>query len=311
MHHKHNHLGGSLDLGGRLIAAMALNILIPAVQIYGGIISGSMALISDALHNISDFSSLLISYAALRIGRRGASYSHTFGYKKFEVLAALVNVALLYGASAYIAYESWRRLMEGPQVRGGVVIWVAIIGLVANALSALFLRQDARENMNIRSAFLHLVADAIVSLSVVILGIVWLFKPWYWLDAVFSWIIVVVVLASSWEILSHAFSILMDATPRDMNVLEIQRALEEHEGIVAVHHIHLWKTAPDAVSIAAHIIVPDQMLSSVDTLSTDLRRFLEERFGINHSLFQFETTCAEDQGILCNQHENNHGRRSP
>jgi len=188
MSHHHDH--PETSWGRRLIATMIMNLIIPAVQIYGGILSGSMALISDALHNLMDFVSVLISYAALRLGRRGPSLEQTFGYKRLEVLGALLNVALLFGASFYILVESWGRLLDPQPIKGNIVIWAALIGFAANLISTMMLRSGARVNLNMRGAFLHMLTDALTSLGVAVLGVVWLYRPWYWLDPVISSMII-------------------------------------------------------------------------------------------------------------------------
>jgi cobalt-zinc-cadmium efflux system protein len=175
MTHSHRH---SEDAWGKsLLISMALNLIIPAAQIWGGILSGSMALISDALHNLSDFLALVINYAALIIGRRRPTLRHTFGFKRVEIFATLLSVALLYGAAFYIAIEAWDRWITPRPITGKLVIWIALLGLVGNILSAVLLHAGSKVNLNMKSAFLHMVADAATSLGVVVLGVVWMFWP--------------------------------------------------------------------------------------------------------------------------------------
>src|SRR4030043_2263140 len=207
---------------------MVMNLIIPAVQIYGGIISGSMALISDALHNLSDFISLVINYAALLIGRRGPTHKQTFGYKRVEIFATLISVALLYAAGFYIALEAWNRFLNPQPIVGQLVILIALLGFIGNMISALILRSGAKENLNMKSAFLHMLTDAFISLGVVVLGIVWLFKPWFWLDPVFSWLIVGLIFYSGWGLLKDSFLILMNATPPGIDLTEIQTAQHDN-----------------------------------------------------------------------------------
>lgn len=291
----HNH---EIVWGRRLIATMVMNLIIPVVQIYGGIVSGSMALISDALHNLSDFTSVLISYSALRIGRLEPTARHTFGYKRLEVLAAVFNVALLFGAGLYIAFEGCTRLRDPRPVSGNIVILIASIAFLANMISTLMLRPGARSNLNIRSAFLHMLTDALTSLGVLILGIIWVFKPWYWLDPLFSWIIVALILYSGWGILKEAYGILMNATPPGINLQEIQREIEALEGVKEIHHLHVWNISAEGVALVAHVVVPDRMLSKVDELSVQIRELLLCRFSIDHPVLQFEATACEVTGIL-------------
>ncbi len=282
---------------------MVMNLLIPAIQIYGGVVAGSMALISDALHNLSDFTSVLISYAALRLGRRGPTFQQTFGYKRLEVLGALLNVALLYGVGFYIAFEGWMRFQHPEPIRGSLVVWVALLAFLGNLVSTWMLRTGARVNLNMRAAFLHMLTDALTSLGVAVLGLVWIFRPWYWLDPVVSWIIVAMILYGGWDILKRIFVILMNATPPGIDLQAIRKEVEAIDGIEGIHHLHVWNPSAESVALAAHIIVPDQMLSRVDELAAKVRDLLFCRFGIDHPTLQFETKAYEDAALLCPPHK--------
>ena len=296
MAHAHHH---GNTWGKRLIITMVMNLIIPIVQIIGGVLAGSMALISDALHNLGDFTATLISYIALRIGEKPATPRLTFGYKRIEVMAAVVNVALLTMACLYIAYEGWKRFTNPQPIQGGLVIVFALIGFVANMIAVLILHKGAKENLNLRSVFLHMLTDALTSVGVVVVGVIWLFAPLYWLDGVVSWIIVALILYGAWDILKNAFQILMDATPPGMDITTIQREILRIEGIEDVHHIHVWSMSSERIALAAHVIVPDQMLSSVDDLAATVREMLFSRFNIDHPILQFETRKDTDILTLC------------
>jgi len=300
----HNH---EISWGRRLIAAMAMNLVIPAVQIYGGIVSGSMALISDALHNLSDFTSVLISYSALHIGRREPTLRHTFGYKRIEVFAAVFNVALLFGAGLYITIEGWNRFRNPQPIQGSFVVLIASIAFLANMISTLMLRPGARGNLNIRSAFLHMLTDTLSSLGVAVLGVIWIFKPWYWLDSIVSWIIVCLILYSGWGILKDAFGILMNAVPPGMDLQAIQQEIEAIEGVDKIHHLHVWSISSEGVVLAAHVVVTDQMLSKVDEIAAQIRELLLRHFSIDHPVLQFESKGCEGTGLLsCPVNKNSH-----
>ncbi len=300
MPHHHDHTDSpDVSWGRRLIATMIMNLIIPAVQIAGGILSGSLALISDALHNLMDFVSVLISYAALRLGRRGPSLEQTFGYRRLEVLGAVLNVALLFGAGFYILVESWGRLQAPRPIEGTIVIGAALIGFAANLAATLLLRSGARVNLNMRGAFLHMLTDALTSLGVAALGVIWLYRPWYWLDPVVSTLIVGMILYSGWDILKEALGILMNATPPGIDLRRIKREVESLDGIEEMHHLHVWSMSSGQVALAAHILVKDQMLSQVDDLADRVRERLLHRFGIRHPVLQFETRAYEETGLLC------------
>jgi cobalt-zinc-cadmium efflux system protein len=289
---------------------MVMNLIIPVVQIYGGIVSGSMALISDALHNLSDFISLVINYAALIIGKRGPTFQQTFGYKRVEIFATLISVALLYGAGFYIAVESWHRFREPQPIAGQLVIWIALLGFVGNIISALMLHAGSKVNLNMKSAFLHMLTDAFTSLGVVVLGIVWIFKPWYWLDPLFSWIIVAMILYGGLGLLKDSFLVLMNATPPGIDLQAIQKTLEAIDGVKEIHDLHVWNPSTESIALAVHITVPDQLLNKVDQLAEMIREILLRKFKIDHPILQFESTTCNDAQLLCQIAEGNHKRHN-
>ena len=303
--HQHsNHHNAEASWGKRLVVSMIMNLIIPIVQIYGGIIAGSMALISDALHNLSDFISLIINYAALVIGKRSPTHKHTFGFKRVEIFATLISVALLYGAAFYIAFEAWHRFREPQPIAGQFVIWVALFGFTGNIISALMLHAGSKENLNMKSAFLHMLTDAFTSLGVVALGIVWLFKPCYWLDPLFSWIVVAMILYSGWGLLKDSILVLMNATPHGIDLQEIQKELEAIDGIKEIHDLHVWNPAAESIALAVHITVPDQMLGKVDELAQEVRSILSQKFKIDHPTLQFESNTCNNGQLLCSIAEN-------
>ena len=308
--HLHHHTDTQASWGRRLLTAIVINLLIPIVQIWGGIVSGSMALISDALHNLSDFISLVINYAALLIGRRAPTHKQTFGYKRVEIFAALISVAILYAAAVYIAIEAWQRFIAPRAISGQIVIWIALLGFAGNLFSALILHSGAKVNLNMKSAFLHMMTDAATSLAVVALGVLWLFKPWYWLDPVLSWLIVALIIYSGWGILKDSFLILMNATPPGINLAEIKNTLEAIEGISEIHDLHVWNPSAESIALAAHVTVPDQMLGKVDELAEKVRTVLWQKFKIDHPTLQFESNACQNGGLLCNiaKNGNNHHR---
>lgn len=303
--HQHHH-----DLttiwGRRLVISMAVNLVIPLIQIAGGIVSGSMSLVSDALHNLTDFTSLAISYAALIIGKRGPTYKHTFGFKRVEILATVISVALLYGAGFYIAVEAWQRIRNPEPIAGGIVIWIALLGFAGNLASAMMLHSGSRINLNMKSAFLHMLTDAATSLIVAALGILWLFKPWYWLDPLFSWLIVAMILYSGWGLLKESILILMNAKPPGIHLEDIQQKLTSIAGIIDIHDLHVWNPSSQSIALAVHITVPDQMLSSVDTLAENVREILLAEFNIDHPVLQFEAVSCNEGQLLCTVPRNMH-----
>jgi cobalt-zinc-cadmium efflux system protein len=296
MSHDHGH---ATSWSTHLIVVMTLNLLIPALQIYGGLVSGSMALISDALHNLADFTAVAISYVALRLGERRPTLRQTYGYRRAEVLAALLNVGFLYGMGIYMAIEAAKRLSAPTPIAGETVIGVALASLAGNAFSTWLLSRGAKENLNLRGAFLHMLIDSLVSLGVLALGVVWLFYPWYWLDPLVSWIIVALVFFSGWDILRDSVRILMNAAPPTIDLPAIRNEVEALAGVNGLHHLHVWSLDGEGTALTAHIIVPDQMLSQVDKLAGRIRTLLSERFDIYHPVLQFESRPSETPSLLC------------
>jgi len=303
--HRHDHLTHAHSLNGedttgtRLLITLAINLLIPAAQIVGGIYAHSMALISDAVHNFSDFTALLIAYFAFRIGKKGASPQNTFGYKRAEILGAVINVALLAAASAFILFEAFERFRHPQPVIGPIVIYLAAVGIVGNGLSAWLLHRDSKHSLNVRGAFLHMVGDMLTSILVLVNGIILVFRPWYWLDPLLSFLIVLFILKNCWTILRDATGILMNATPRNLDLEEIRKTLQAIPGVCGVHYLHAWNVSASSIAFSCHVEVTDQLVSRTEPLSEKIRRELFHRFGIDHPILQFETVRCGNGSLLC------------
>lgn len=299
--HQHGTLTVVDDSVGRsLRLAMWLNLFIPLCQIVGGIMAQSMAVISDAVHNLGDFTSLLVAYVAHRIGKKDPTEDYTYGYRRVEVLAALLNVALIFGVCLFILFETAARLQAPPEhISGGLVAALAAIGIVGNGISFLFLRREAEHSLNVRGAMLHMLADLMTSVAVLVGGLVMIYQPWYWLDAVLSLFIVAFIIKSSWPILIQAARILMEGTPPGMELEVVRRELEAVSGVENAHHLHVWNIGPDTYSFTCHIVVPEQALSETKLLGERLRAMLAEKFHILHAVFEFENLPCGENDILC------------
>lgn len=285
--------------GSRLLATLLLNLLIPAAQVVGGIQANSMALLSDAAHNFSDFMAVALAYVANRIGKRGASAQFTFGYRRAEILAATLNVFILLGVSGFILFEAGHRLFHPESVQAGLVILIAAIGVFGNGLSAWLLHKDAAHNLNMKGAFLHMMGDLFTSVAVVVNGVVLLYRPWYWLDPALSVLIAAFIVKNCWSILKEATCILMNATPTGLDLVKIKKFLESIPGVKNVHYLHAWNLCSSSVAFSCHVVVPDQNLSRIDVLSDKLRARLMEQFGIDHPVLQFETGKCGNGDLFC------------
>jgi cobalt-zinc-cadmium efflux system protein len=299
-HCGHHHAPPMEDESGpRLLITLLLNFLIPVAQVIGGIMANSVALISDAVHNFSDFTAVLISYIAWRIGRKGATVFNTFGYRRAEIMAALINVLLLTGASGFILYHAIERFLNPRTVDGFIVIVLAGVGVVGNGLSAWLLHRDAAHSLNVRGAFLHMMGDLLTSVAVLVSGLLLMFYPWHWLDPLLSVFIVAFILKNGWGLFKESTAVLMNATPGHINLEEVRRFLTDFPGVLGVHYLHAWQVASDSTAFSCHVVVPDQPVSRTASLSERIRQELLDRFRIDHPVLQFETEDCGQGGLLC------------
>ena len=285
--------------GPRLLITLGINFIIPLAQIIGGIYANSIALISDAVHNFSDFAAILISYVAYRIGLKGVSARHTFGMQRAEIIGALLNVVILTCAVVFIVYEAVQRFFQPEPVSGMIVMALAGVGIIGNGISAWVLHRDANHNLNIRGAFLHMLGDFLTSVVVLATGAVLLIKPWYWLDPLLSLLIAAFILKNAWTVIKESVAILMNAAPKELNLHKVQESLESRPEIRSAHYLHAWHVGGSGIAFSCHLTVEDQMVSDTETLSEKLRHQLFHQFGIDHPIFQFETSVCGNATMLC------------
>lgn len=295
----HHHPGHAAQTsGGRLLITLILNLIITVAEIIGGIISGSLALISDALHNFSDGIAVVISYIAIRLDRKPSSAQYTFGLKRAQIIAAIINSGVLVAISIYLFIESYFRFVAPEPINARLMVLVAGIGLVANVASTLLLRAGAKNNMNIRSAYLHLFSDAVSSVGVILGGIAIYLWNVYWLDPLLTVLISVYILKESYHILKQALDIVLMASPAHLSLQEIQKKLLAIEGINNIHHVHLWQMDDHDIHFEAHVDVEDQMVSKTNTLLHEIEATLARTFQINHVTIQFECDSCQVKDLL-------------
>lgn len=293
-HHTHDVTGIK---GPRLIFVVLLNFVITAAEVIGGIYAGSLSLVSDALHNLSDGLALLISYFAVRISARQNDIKRTFGYKRASIMAAFVNAAVLVGISAFLFKEAYDKFVRPEAIKGGVVIWVALIGLAANALGVLLLQKQSHGDMNIKSAYLHLMADTFSSVAVVVGGVLILTLEIYWVDPLLTVLISLYILKESVGILREAINILMQGVPKNIDIMEIVGELMETEGVADIHHVHVWCLDEKNIHFEAHVNVTDMLVSDTKAISEAFGHTLSAH-GINHVTLQYECNCCPGEGII-------------
>lgn len=298
--HKHSHSHNHGDLKGRnLLISIFLNVLITIAQIIGGLISGSLSLLSDALHNLSDVISLVISYIAARLSRTHASLHKTFGYKRAEIMAAFVNAATLVIIAIILIIEAIERFQNPQEIESNLVIWLSLLGIVANGFSVLLLRSNANDNMNIKSAYLHLFTDMLASIAVLIGGFLMKFYELYWVDSVLTLVIAIYLIFVGYDLLKNSFKVLMLFTPKNIHINEIVIELQKLESIKNVHHVHVWQLNEDETHLEAHIdFINDISLSQFDKILDEIEEVLYHKFEINHVNIQPEYGKCDSKELI-------------
>jgi len=297
MNHSHNHHSKETS-GIRLVIVIILNFLITIAEVVGGILSGSLALISDALHNFSDVIAVIISYIAIKLKRKPKDYKYTFGYKRAEIIAAIFNASVLIGISLYLFFEAYNRFNNPQEIKGGLMIIVAGIGLAANVIATLLLKSGSKENINIRSAYLHLFSDAVSSFAVIVGGIFIYYYNIYWIDPILTVLISLYIIRESWIIVKEALTVLMMAAPTNISLIEIEKAITDLEGIINVHHIHFWRINEKDIHFEAHIEVEDILASQTEKKIAEIEKLLHEKFEINHVTIQFESDRCSEKSLI-------------
>ncbi len=304
-HHEHHHAGHhhahAPDLGAvaqrAFIIGIVLNGIFVAVEAGAGIFTGSLALLADAGHNLSDVLGLLLAWGASHLSRRAASRRRTYGWRRSSIMAALLNGLLLVVAVGGIAWEAIRRARDPVAVPGLTIMIVAGIGFLVNGGTAALFLSSRRHDLNARGAFLHMAADAAVSLGVVASGAVIMATGWTWLDPAASLVIAVVILAGTWNLLREALDLAMDAVPAGIDPEAVAAYLAALPGVVAVHDLHVWGMSTTEAALTAHLVKPDH--ADDDALITRATADLHERFGIDHVTLQWERRDGDCPGAPC------------
>ena len=295
-HHHHSTAGISER---NLLAAVVLNLTITAVEIIGGILSNSLALLSDALHNLGDGFAVLLAYIAHRISKRESNLRKTFGYKRVEILAAFLNSIILVAICVFLIYEAIERFSHPAPIKGAIMFFVAGIGLLANLLAMLLLRSDSKKNINIRAAYLHLLGDTLSSVVVIVGGLlIWKFGI-YWLDPLITLLISLYILKETFLLLRDSFNILMQSAPKDIDIEKIKNVIENMDGVRNLHHVHLWSLNDRQVHFEGHVdLEEDLSVSKAGKLNKQIGTLLHDKFDIDHITLQMEFGCCEENKLI-------------
>ena len=296
--HSHNH---PVLTGKNLLLSIVLNIIITVAQLIGGIISGSLALISDAVHNFSDVISLVISYIAnLLTHKKKQTKAFTYGYKRAEIIAAFINGASLIIIALFLAYEAILKLGgEHTIIKSELVIWLAILGIAVNGFSVLLLKNDAENNLNMKAAYLHLLTDMLTSIAVLIGGILMKYFQIYWIDAVLTLIISIYLIYMSWGIFISSLKILMLFAPKNIIIDDVANEVLTINEIKNIHHVHIWQLNDHDCHIEAHIEFKEDInLSKFDKICEQIEKMLLDKFHITHCNFQPEFKRNDSKDLI-------------
>jgi len=295
---RHHHTGIKSE---NLLVAIFLNFTITIVEIYGGIVSNSYALLSDAMHNFGDTIAIFLAYLSNKISKRSPTLAKTFGFKRIEILAALINGIALIVICIFLLYGAFLRLKNPTPINGLMMVVVAIIGLVANFAAMALLKNDKEKNLNIKAAYLHLLADTLSSVAVIAGGILIFFFKIFWLDPIITLIISIYILKEAWYILKQSYLILLQATPDDLDLTKVKSAIETMQEIENVHHIHAWKLNDTQNHFECHVdLKHDYKISETEEILFKIKQLLKDDYNVIHTTIQFEYNSCDDKSIIKN-----------
>ncbi|MEI4493056.1 cation diffusion facilitator family transporter [Mameliella alba] len=295
-HHHHHHVDPEAG-DARMAAAVGVNLLLTLAQVVGGVLSGSLAMIADALHNFSDAASLLIAALARRIARRPADSDMTFGYGRAEVVAALINLTTLIVIGLYLVYEAVLRFFDPQEVIGWLVIVIAAVALVIDLATAALTYTMSKTSVNIRAAFLHNIADAMGSLAVILAGVlIWAFG-WVWVDPAITLLIAGYILWMAWSEIGGVIRILMLGSPPRLAPESVLATAEAVEGVAGLHHAHLWQMDEHQTALQAHMVIETGAWGRADTIKQTVKAQLEEAHGLTHVTLEMECAAHVCSGV--------------
>ncbi len=290
---EHNHTPHVSNLNRAFIIGIAINALYVVIEFSAGLYYDSLALISDAGHNLTDVASLALAMLAFRLSKVKANDKFTYGYRKSTILVSLINSVVLFIVIGGLLWESFSRMNHPVEIQGLPISVVAGIGILINAISAFMFFKDKDSDLNVKGAYLHMMADAAVSLGVVVSGVLIFFFHLYWLDLMMSFVIVAVIFYSTWNLFKDSLSLTLDGVPKGIDFNEVLAEIKELNGVMDVHHLHVWAISTSQNALTAHIIIhPDTDMEALNEIKNNIKNKLVQ-FNIHHSTLEFET---EDDG---------------
>lgn len=292
--HSHNHLGSAAGRNrGRLYLVLALTSTFLVAEIVGGLLTGSLALLADAGHMLTDVFGLIMALVAIYLGEKAAHDEKTYGYYRTEILAALANAVILILVAIYILYEAIQRFSRPPEVVGGWMLAVAVLGLIINIAGFLILRQGAGESLNMRGAYLEVLGDMLGSLGVIVAAIIILLTGWELADPIIGVGIGLFIIPRALGLLNESVGVLLEGTPKDVSLVEVRTTLKQLSGVVEVHDLHVWTITSGMYAMSGHIVVTD--MNMCDSLLTEAQELMHERFRVEHCTIQLENQGFEEE----------------
>ncbi|MGO2300267.1 cation diffusion facilitator family transporter [Paucilactobacillus nenjiangensis] len=283
--------------GKRFLWVTVLNLIITIVEILGGLVSGSLALLSDAFHNLGDSLSILLGYFAQLIGKRPETERQTFGYRRAEILSAFLNALFLIIVSVFLLIEAVKRFSSPSTIDGPVMLVVAIVGLLANLVAALLLHKGSEGSLNIKATYLHVLSDSLSSVGVIVGALIVTIWHIDWVDPVLTIGVAVFICFEAWPIVKQTITILMQASPK-LDYLAIQNDIVAIDDVISVHHIHAWMIDEHRIIFSAHINVLDLPISEVEPIYAEIELLLKEKYGIGHVTIQAEVARGLDEELF-------------
>ncbi|ELB58523.1 cation diffusion facilitator family transporter [Enterococcus faecium EnGen0047] len=281
----------------KLFGVVVLNAVITLSEFIGGVASGSLSLVSDAFHNLSDTLAIIFSYGAQKMAQKEANERHTYGYQRLEILSAFINSFILIILSLFLAIEAFKRFNSPEKINSHLMLIVAVIGLLANLFSTLLLRQEADENLNIKSSYLHLLSDTLSSISVIIGAVLIRFFGIYWIDPVITLIISIYILLEAIIVIKKAAAILIQSAPT-IDYEKMEQEIKAIEGVKDVHHVHIWQYSEKIIIFDGHIDFEDQLLSEIEKAYPRITSLLKLKYGITHVTIQAETHVKDQKKLI-------------
>jgi len=286
-HHENHHHHHHDSVNRAFLFGIALNIVFVLIESGFGLWVGSLSLLTDAGHNLSDVAGLVLVVLAIRLSKKKPNEKYTYGYGKTTILVALANAVTLLIAVGAIGWEAIGRIKHPQPVQGQTIAWVAFAGILINGATALLFMKDQKKDINAKGAFLHMAADALVSLGVLVSGVIIFYTYWFWLDAVISIIIMIVIVVSSWGLLKDSLRLTLDGVPSDINMEAIRKYLLGIKGVTGLHDLHIWAMSTNATALTVHLVMPTEMETS---LLSAINSDLHSKFHIDHTTIQIEKT---------------------